>query len=367
MSKKVLHVVSISFSLKYFIGDQFQYFKKKGYSFHVACSEDDELFNLAEQYGFTPFPIPIVRSIDPLRDVKSIIALYNYIRKEKFDIVICHSPKGGLIGITAAYLARTENRVFFRHGLVFETLKGFKRKMLIFIEKLTGALANKVVNVSSSIENIANKLNLNSIHKNILLGNGTCNGVDIHKYMYSKIDRDPQKIVVGFVGRLSKDKGIGELIKAWQILISRWENIDLMLVGPIDERDPLDEEVLRIISDNETIKLVGAVKETYSYYNEMDIFILPSYREGFPTVVLEASSSELPVITTKKTGCIDSIRSGITGIFTDLTPMSIVLSIEFYLENPDKRSEHGKAGRIWMEEGFSESFIYREILNKVLS
>lgn len=110
---------------------------------------------------------------------------------------------------------------------------------------------------------------------------------------------------IGFVGRLARDKGIVELIKAWDIIRADFDNIKLLLVGPLDERDRLDDNTISRITKDPTIDYVGGVSDTALYYNQMDIFVLPSYREGFPTVTLEASASSLPVVTTKVTGCID--------------------------------------------------------------
>ncbi|MGJ1317237.1 glycosyltransferase family 4 protein [Sphingobacterium spiritivorum] len=365
-TKKILHVVSVSFSIKYFIGNQFRYFKDKGYEFHVACSESEELFVLAEKYDFKPFPIPIVRAIDPVQDLQSIWALKKYISNENFDIVITHSPKGGLIGMLAAYLAKVPNRFFFRHGLVFETSNGFKKKLLIAIEKLIGRLAHKIVNVSESVENIAEKLKLNDSSKNVMLGKGTCNGVDLNEFKYRPGFKNESVITIGFVGRLTIDKGIVELIDGWKILKAKYSNsIRLMLVGPVDSRDPLNDDLINYIKSDKAIELIGSVPDTKIYYNMMDIFILPSYREGFPTVILEASASELPIITTRSTGCIDAIIENETGLFVEINGGSISSVIEQYLINKELRTEHGIQGRNFVKENFSEGIIYKEIEKKI--
>lgn len=363
---KILHVVSISFSIKYFIGNQFQYFGQSGYTFYVACSDSLELTELSKKYNFKAVPIPILRNISPLQDLISIWRLYRFIKKNNFDVVIAHSPKGGLIGMIASFLARTPKRVFFRHGLVFETATGIKRRLLIFIERFTSFCAHRVVNVSPSVERKSVLLKLNSNSKNIILGKGTCNGVNIQKFYPNSRNKNLGKIVVGFVGRLSNDKGISELIQAWKLLEVRFNNIELLLIGPKDERDKLVLETFRELEHNRSIRYIGEVKDTSCYYHQMDIFILPSYREGFPTVTLEASASGLPIITTKNTGCIDSIIENETGVFTELNPPSIADKIAYYVENPEIRSLHGENGRKFVVENFSEDLIYHEIENQVL-
>lgn len=362
--KKVLHVISISFVVNHFFGNQFAHFNKKGYQFFVACSEDDKLYQYSIEKEFTPFPVPIVRSIEPIQDLKSIYKLYKYIKKENFDIVVAHSPKGGLIGMIASFLAGTKKRIFFRHGLVFETTSGAKRKLMIGVEKLTALLANKIVNVSQSIIDESNKLGLNRPNKNLLLGKGTCNGIDIEKFQYR--NKNNKNFVVGYVGRLSVDKGIVELVEAWTKFSQKNTNVQLHLVGPHDTRDPLPPETMKTIESLNSIIHTGLVEDTSVYYNEMDVFILPSYREGFGMVILEASASGIPVITTRKTGCINAIIENQTGVFTDITSTSIEEKIQYYYDNPQVRKKHGKEGIEFVNNFFTENILFDEIEQKVL-
>lgn len=364
--KKVLHIVSVSFSLRYFVGNQFHYFKEKGYEFHVACSDSSEFIALSHEFDFTPFPVSILRSINPLQDIKSIYSLYRYIRREQFDIIIAHSPKGGLIGILAAYFARVPKRVFFRHGLVFETVTGLKKHLLINIERLIGFCATSIVNVSPSIVKISDLLQLNTSSKNVLLGKGTCNGIDITKFKPRLGYIDDSVVTIGYVGRLSKDKGLIELIDAWKLLCEEYKSIRLLLIGPVDERDPLPDTILDQIFRDSTIDYVGGVDDTSLYYNKMDIFVLPSYREGFPTVTLEASASGLPVVTTKVTGCIDSIVENVTGIFAENSADSLYAILKYYIDNQSVACIHGKNGHQFVRDNFSEDFIYKQIEHKIL-
>lgn len=364
---KVLQIVSVSFSLRYFIGNQFSHFRSKGISYTVACSPSDDLYRFSEEKKFDVFPVVIKRSISPIQDILSIWKLYRFIKRNKFDVVIAHSPKGGVIGMIASFLAGSPKRVYFRHGLVFETSKGFKRKLLILIEKVTSFCAHLVVNVSPSIENQALHLRLNPPSKNVILGKGTCNGIDVNRFSPKTNSDNKQNITVGFVGRLSNDKGVTELVEAWKILETRHSNIELLLIGPLDERDRLIPETMNWIETSKSIRCLGEIQDVSMYYKEMDIFVLPSYREGFPTVTLEASASGLPVVTTKNTGCVDSILEGKTGIFTELTPQAIADALEVYIGDPELRKEHGSNGRRFVVENFSEQIVYKEIASKILS
>ncbi|MDM1503172.1 glycosyltransferase family 4 protein [Myroides marinus] len=365
MKKKVLHVINVSFVINHFFGNQFKYFNDKGYDFTVACTEDEYLYQESLDKKFKIFPVPVLRSIAPLKDLVSIYKLFKFIKREKFDIVIAHSPKGGLIGISAAYLAGCQNRVFFRHGLVFETATGIKRLILISVEKIVGLLATKIVNVSESLIVESNKFNLNSPRKNLLLGRGTCNGIDITRFR--KREKTNSNFVVGYVGRLAVDKGIVELVDAWEKFIIGKNNVELHLIGPFDERDPLSESTIRKIENIDSIKIIGFVKDTSLNYNEMNVFILPSYREGFGMVILEASASGIPVITTRKTGCINAIIEDITGKFTEITSHDIKENIEYYYYNPELQKIHGDNGVRFVQDFFTEKYIFDEIERKVFN
>lgn len=364
-NKKILHVINVSFVINHFFGNQFQHFNKKGYEFHVACTPDDFLYEEAKKKGFTAVGIPVLRSINPIQDLKSIWAIYKYIKKNNIQVVVGHSPKGGLLSMIAAFLAGVEKRVFFRHGLVFETSVGFKKKLLIGIEKITGYFATKVINVSQSILETSETFKLNKSSKNDILGKGTCNGIDIRKF--KPAPKTNPNFVVGYVGRLSKDKGINELIEAWELFKSNHKNVYLHLIGPLDDRDLIKEETKKTIVNDETIIHYGFVTNTAPLYDDMDVFILPSYREGFGMVILEASASGIPVITTQKTGCINAIEENITGIYTEISASAISESLEFYYNNPDIAIQHGKQGVLFVKESFEENMLFNEIEKKVFN
>ena len=374
MGNKVLHVVNISFVLPYYLGEQITYFCDKNFSISIACSDSDEFLKFCYEHNTNPIPLKITRKFDFFNDLKSIFNLIIQIRKNNFNIVIGHTPKGGLISMVASFIANTKKRIYFRHGLMFETSKGFKRSFLIAIEKFTGFLATDVICVSNSVLEVSNKLNLSSPTKNKILNIGTCNGIDsINKFNPNNIsenvkinfknqhDIHPDDIIVGFVGRIVKDKGIEELILAWKNLIITNTNVKLILVGPFEARDSVDLTIQEYIVNEKSIIYVGEQLDTVVYYSILDIFILPSYREGFPTVVLEASSMQLPVITTKNTGCIDSIQENITGIYCDLTTNSIMKSIKYYIDNPSLRKNHGIKGRDFVVNNFNQKLIWKEI------
>jgi len=371
---KVLHVVNVSFVLPYYLGDQITYMSERGILLSIACSPSAHFSEFTREYKIDSLELQVKREFNVWADIVAIVKLFRYIKNKKIDIVIGHTPKGALLAMLASSLALTPKRIYFRHGLMFETSNGIKRKLLVFIEKITARLATDVVCVSKSVMLRSEELKLSSPFKHHLLNKGTCNGIDFIKLynpavisvfekqiLKKKYEIPDNTTVIGYAGRLVKDKGIPELLDAWSMLIQKYKNCMLLLVGPFEERDAIDEEYKKMILNHESIRHTGLIKKPQQFYAIMDIFILPSRREGFPTVVLEASAMCLPVITTRSTGCIDSIIENKTGIFADISSDSILDSIIYYLENPGKRIEHGICGREFVTTNFNQQIVWDEI------
>lgn len=378
-SEKILHVITVSFVINHFFGKQFNYLSKKsGDEFHLACSSSNDLFDLSKKLGFVPFKVEITREISPLKDLKAIRKIYKYIKLNKIDTVVGHTPKGGMIAMIAAYLAGVSNRVYFRHGIMYETSYGVKKSFFKNIERLSGFFAKKVVCVSYSVKKISEEDKLNSPDKNITLGLGTCNGINTEDRfnpqninrkeidnLKKKFNITTENKVVGYVGRLVKDKGIDDLIKGWDILKVNFPNARLLLVGPIETRDSISDYSKNRILKDDSIIFTDFVPDASIYYGLMDIFILPTYREGFPTVSLEASSMQLPVLITKATGCTESIIENHTGLFVSHQPTDIASKIMFYFENVDIALLHGKQGRIFVQQNFEQTIIWDLILRNL--
>lgn len=378
-NKNVLHIITVSFVINHFFGKQFKYLRKKtNNDYYLGCTPSEEFFQLAEPLEYTPFAVDVTRNISPIIDLKAIYKIYKFIKKNNVETVVGHTPKGGMVSMIAAALSGVKTRIYFRHGIIYETSTGFKRFLLQNIDRLSGTLATRVVCVSNSVRAISEEDNLNSRSKNIVLGLGTCNGIDTEykfnpekqdEYLINEI-RSQTKItdkdfVIGYVGRLVKDKGINELIEAWKILREEYDHIKLLLVGPIEERDSISEESKRVIENDPRIINTGFVLNAAPYFKLMDVFVLPTYREGFPTVSLEASSMNIPVLITKATGCTESIIEGETGLFIKNAPEDIINKIELYIKNSDMRKLHGSNGRNFVRQNFEETKIWDIIDEKL--
>jgi len=378
-NKKILHVVNIYFVLPYFIGEQFLYLEEKGYDMHVVCSPSEHLNAYSKKMGFKYKEISILRTISIFQDLKSLLSICNYIKKNKIDIVVGHTPKGGLLAMLAAYVTRVPNRIYFRHGLVYETSSGIKRKVFILMEKLSAKCATKIVCVGPSVYEKSLFDNLNKEDKQIVIGRGTCGGIDsMLKFNPENIDiqkRDNVKnllnlnstdFVIGYCGRLVKDKGIIDLVTAFQQVSTKY-NFKLLLVGDFEERDALPADIIIKIKSDPNIIITGFIfNDIEYYYSLMDVFILPSYREGFPMSVLEASSMKRPVLTTTVTGCIDSIIDGKTGFYVSNSSYGIMKGI-LRLREYSNLEEMGENGRKFVLEYFDNKILWPMIENELYS
>jgi glycosyltransferase involved in cell wall biosynthesis len=377
--EKVLHIVTVSFVINHFFGKQFLYLKEKtGNEYHLGCTPSKDFLKFSNELEYIPFEVEITRSISPLKDFKAIIKIYQYIKKNKIDKVVGHTPKGGMVAMIASFFAKVSERIYFRHGIIYETSTGFKRILLKNIDRLTGFFAIKVVCVSNSVKDISERDRLNNKGKNLVLGLGTCNGIDTEaRFNPSKMDLEiinvlknkyniaPEDKVVGYVGRLVKDKGIDDLIKAWQVVKGKFPRAKLLLVGPMEKRDSISEDSKKQILSDSSIIFTDFVIDASSYFSLMDVFVLPTYREGFPTVSLEASSMSLPVVTTKATGCRESIVENQTGLFISNEPKDIADKISFYLANGEIAKLHGKQGRLFVRQNFEQTKIWDLISEKL--
>ena len=372
---KILHVVNISFVIPYFLGKQLNWFTEKGNREFVVCSPSEELERFSKEYDFEYRPIEVLRKIYVLKDLKAVWSTYRYIKEVKADVVTGHTPKGGLIAMLAAWLAKVPIRIYLRHGLVYETSHGIKRSLLINIDRLASRLATKIVCVSPSVARRSIEDGLNPESKQIVLAHGTCNGIDVERFCRDAVNVDVTDVlkkqlgidegdfIIGFAGRLVRDKGIVELIRAYQAIRKQHQNVKLMLVGMLEIRDALPEDVVKTINEDKGIISTGYVgyATIEQYYALMDVYVLPSYREGFPTSVLEASSMGIPVITTKATGCCDSIIDGETGFFVKHDEKELETTLLKIYNDEELRYSMGKAGRNMVKENFGQEIVWKEI------
>lgn len=376
--KQILHVFSILSTAEAFFDGQFKYLGNSGLSIHHIASQSDHVKSFSQRNNTKYDEIEISRSISPLKDIKAVISICSYIKKEKIDIVVGHTPKGALVSMIASFIMRVPRRIYYRHGLIYTTKTGIARFILKSVEKLVSSLSTQIISVSPSMAALCVKDKINTPGKQQLIGKGTCGGIDTNNKFnpattdQTKIEklRDDLKIqiddfVVGFAGRLCKDKGIEELVEGFNLLQKKYpeKKLTLLLVGNEDVRDKLNESIIREIKSNDNIVQTGWVRneDMKYYYSLMSVFIFPSYREGFGMSVIEASAMEVPVLVSKSHGCIDTIVENKTGLYIDLSAEGVAEGVSGLLDD-DLRVKLSKAGRTWVAENFDQTVLWPEVV-----
>ena len=307
--------------------------------------------------------LPMQRSIAPFADLVALYRLWQLIGKCRPDIVEFSTPKAGLLGTLAAMLRGVPRRVYMLRGLKLETTSGFKRRILLAAERLAARCAHVVLCNSESLRAECLALRLAPASKLRLLGEGSSNGVDVKRFspgpspVREQLGIPHNVPVIGFSGRLTRDKGLPELCKAFDRILSAEPSTRLLLAGWFDvAEDALDPGLRERILCHPNIYCTGFVPDTAPYYRAMDLFVLPTWREGFPNVVLEAAATGLPVVTTESTGARDSVLPEVTGLLIPPGyPDAICEAVMKLIRDPQRRQRMGQAARARILEHYVES------------
>jgi lipopolysaccharide/colanic/teichoic acid biosynthesis glycosyltransferase/glycosyltransferase involved in cell wall biosynthesis len=352
-----------------------RHLRGQGFDPVLLSSPGANLTDVSAMEGVASVAVPIERQIAPLRDLVSFWRLYRAVRRVRPTIVDASTPKAGLLTGVAAWLARVPARVYTLRGLRLETASGLKRGSLWVAEWVACACAHRVVCVSPSLRARAINLKLVSPEKAAVLAKGS-GGVDLTRF--SPANRDSAETarlrtrlgipadapVLGFVGRFVKDKGIRQLVESFQRLRVAYPSLRLLLVGDFEQGDPVEPEVRRYIESEGAIVRPGFVSDTAPYYGLIDVLALPTFREGFPGVPLEAQASGVPVVTTTATGAVDSIVDGVTGFLVPVGAVeALTNALGKLLADPTLRERMGKAGRAHMERDFRPEILWDAVVH----
>lgn len=358
---KLIHVFSIFGTAESFFDGQFKYLTDQGYEIVVVSSDAPNTDAFCKRNGVRFVPLNIPRSVSPMAIVKAVKSICSLIRKEKADAVFGHTPVGALCAMIAARLCGVKNRVYYRHGLIYTTMKGLKHTIFKAEEKFVASLATSVINVSHSLSKLAVADGLNEAEKQYVIGHGTCGGIDAQNifnpslvdadkllFIKKKLGLNDTDIVFGFCGRICNDKGIPELVDAFELFQKLHSNIKakLLFIGRFDTRDGISEEKKQQIESNSDIVISGHIDkvEIPYYYSMLDVFVFPSHREGFGMCVVEASAMERPILDSRAHGCVDAIVEHETGEYIDLSADGICKGMELMLDE-ELREKLGKSGR----------------------
>lgn len=372
MKGKLVLGVTIGGSSRLLDG-QAKYFKSLGYEVYLISQNHYKEKLFCEREGITHLPVDIEKDIKPFKDLKTLYQIIKHFKKVKPDIVNVGTPKMGLLGIIGAYLCGIQNRIYTCRGLRFETETGLKKRILVSMEKLTVFLSKKVVYVSPSLLKCAIVNKTGSNKKAIVIGKGSSNGVDLTVFRQSIINPAKRNelivkhqletcLVIGFVGRVSEHKGSIELVAAFEQINKRYPNTRLIMIGHLD----CPEDFKQRFTSNPAIIAIPFQDDVPLYMSLFDIFVLPSWREGFPNVPIQAAAMGIPVVVSDATGCVDSVSDGFNGVVFEMkNAKALEKVICEYIDNRALRKKHGDNGILWSEH-FSSEIVWKGI-SKVYS
>ena len=363
-----------------FLQGQLQFFQDRSFNVTVLCPErrTDE-WEVERPEGVPIIEVPMERKIAPLRDLVSLWRLWRILHTLRPAVTNVGTPKAGLLGGFAAWLNRVPCRFYTLHGLRFETTRGLKRRLLIYAERLACRFAHRVICVSHSVREKAIASGLTTWERTAVFGAGSCNGVDASRFAATQemkqraadlrchLGIPAQAPVVLFVGRLTRDKGIPELMTAFLDLSSQFPELRLLLVGCFEDGDPLPVETRKSLETHSRVIFAGAVQETAPYYAAANAVILPSHREGLPTVVLEAQAAGKPVLGASATGIVDVIVDGETGLLFPVgNAPALAQAMARLISDKGLANRLGLAGQEQVKRDFRQEQIWQALHREYL-
>jgi glycosyltransferase involved in cell wall biosynthesis len=377
---KLVRITTAPISLNVLLPWQMKYMQEHGFDVVMVSSDGPELKTVVEREGCRHHIIPMTRRMTPFSDLKCLWLLYKFLKKEKPDIVHTHTPKAGLIGMLAAKLAGIKLRIHTVAGLRYVTTKGFSRRVLVFMEKLTGKAATHVWPNSNSLKQFIEEKKLVKPYKLEVIGFGSSNGVRLSRYSLSSLDSeklaatkkhinyDENLIYFLSVGRIVHDKGMDELLHAFVKLYENNQQVRLLLVGAFeDEVDPVSEQARELIKTHPGVIMAGWSDAVEYYMSFSFALVHPSHREGFPNVLLQAGAMLCPVICSRIDGNIDIVEHQQTGLIFEVKDKEDLFSkMDYALSNPAVIKEYTITLRRHIEQHFDQPIVQASLHKRYL-
>ena len=374
---KLVRITTVPLSLEKLLNGQWRYFKNH-YSITAVSSDSEKLEDFGSAFEIPVFHLPLTRKITPLQDLRCIIKLYHFLRKEKPLIVHSQTPKAGLIGMIAAFIARVPIRMHDVVGLPLMEKTGAKYHLLYWVEKLVYACAHKIYPNSFGLQDYMINTGLAVTRKMEVLGHGSSNGIDTTFFSKSHYSSSSKQAFIKkwklkktdfiylFIGRLVGDKGINELVSAFNDLTQVDDNIKLLLVGPYEnELDPLKTETKEKIANNPQIITTGYQDDVRLFLAHASCFVFPSYREGFPNVVLEAAAMEMPCIVSDINGSNEIIFNEVNGLVVPKKDThGLKTAMHRMYSDKDFRAKMALNAKNGIAEKFDKKVFYKALLNE---
>ena len=374
MKPQLIRITTAPMSLKILLKDQLKYISNN-FDLIAVSSDGLDLQDVAKTQGVKTKAIEMSRQITPIKDLVSLYKMVVFLKKEKPQIVHTHTPKAGLIGMLASRITRVPHRLHTVAGMPLMESMGIKRKVLLAVEWLTYKCATKVYPNSLGLEEFIKEQKLTTPQKLKVLGNGSSNGIDTRYFdrikdvvdegmeLKEKLEIDEKQFVFIFVGRIVKDKGINELLSAFDKLVKTEDDIKLLLIGPFeDDLDPISDESRDILSNNTHIIEAGYQDDVRPYFSISDCLVFPSYREGFPNVVMQAGAMGLPAIVSDINGCNEIVEDGVNGMIVSPKDKSALFdTMNKVVQDGEFRVLLSKDARKLIVERYDQQFVWNAI------
>lgn len=372
---RVAHVTTVDLSLRYLLLNQLQRIRAEGYEVVGISAAGPDVAAL-EAGGIPHFSVPMTRRFTPIADLRALWALVRLMRRERFDVVHTHTPKAGLLGQLAARLSGVPVVVNTLHGFYFhDGMKPVPRRFYIWMERIAAKCSDTIL--SQNTEDMATAVKERIASPELIKWLG--NGIDIGHFdrrrvslqafdtLRDEIGLERDALVVGFVGRLVEEKGILELLEAATKVLKAFPNARFLIVGPYDEEKPdaLRPDVAERYGVSERCRFVGMRHDLPELYALMDVFVLPSHREGFPRTPMEASAMGVPAVVSDIRGCREAVEHGVNGLlFPVHNSDALAEAIISLLRDDSRRASMGAAGRRMAEERFDEQKVFDRVLSE---
>lgn len=377
MSKKICYVTTVSGTLESFVVPVAKYIKKNtDWDITMICSNDEKFADkLPEDIKYIPVSMKRGISFDGIRAIKNMVKIF---KAEKFDLIQYSTPNASLYAAIASKIAGVNIRLYCQWGMVFVGFQGIKRKVFRLIEKLVCSLSTHIEPDSFGNLNFCHAEGIYPNKKGTVIWNGSASGVNLKKfditfksewksYIRKKYNIQQNDFVYGFIGRITGDKGINELFIAFRRLLEK-KHVHLMLVGSLDKADSVSDELYEWAKAEPRVHFCGYTNVVEQYLSAMDVYVLPSYREGFGSAVVEAEAMGVPVIVTDIPGPTDAMVKDMTGLVVKKADVDSLYDAMFRMyEDKDLCNKFSLAGYNFAKERFEQNNLCEHIIKDRLS
>lgn len=381
---KLLRITTVPISLHLLLAGQFRFMREQGFDVYTMSASGKEVSEVLKE-GVAHIAIPFTRKITPFQDLRCLFMLMKFIRKERPDIIHTHTPKAGLLGMLAARICNVPVRMHTVAGLPLMEASGLKRFILEFTEAITYACATNVYPNSAGLKRFIEKHFGIKAPKLKVIAKGSSNGIDTGYFSatdelkaQAESIRQQHKIartdlVFCFIGRVVRDKGIVELIQAFKARRNsndspghKMSGMKLLIVGNFEEDlDPLPADDMEFLNSDPDVILAGFQRDVRTWLLASDVFVFPSYREGFPNVVMQASLLEVPCIVSDINGCNEIITANETGLLVPAkNPDALAAAMGQLAGDSSMRQQFGKAAREFVAANYGRRIVWDGILNE---